>query len=73
MYSSHIIVIFASTCYMLLVTYKSKYGSTAPTLQQKQFDTSNNQLTLQFHRLMICTGHTQVQELHLKNPLSKSY
>jgi hypothetical protein len=73
MYSSHINFIFASACYMLLGTDKSKYGSISATLQQKQFDTSNNQLTLQFHMLMICTGHTQVQELHLKNTLSKSY
>ena len=73
MYNSHINFIFTSACYMLLVTDKSKYGPTSATLQQKQFNTSNNQLTLQFHRLMTCTGHTQVNELHLKNPFSKSY
>jgi hypothetical protein len=55
MYSSHINFIFASACYMLLGTDKSKYGSISATLQQKQFDTSNNQLTLQFHMLMLNT------------------
>ena len=73
MYSSHINFIFVSACYMLLVTDKSKYGSTAATLLQKQLNISNNQLILQFHKLMICTGGTQVQDLYLKNKLSRSY
>jgi len=73
MYSSHINFIFVSACYMLLVTDKCKYGSTAATLLQKQLDPSYNQLILQFHKLMICTEDTQVQGLHLKNQLSKSY
>ena len=73
MYSSHINFIFVSACYMLLVTDKCKYGSTAATLLQKQLDPSYNQLILQFHKLMICTEDTQVQELHLKNQLRRSY
>ena len=73
MYSSHINFIFVSACYMLLVTDKSKYGATAATLLQKQLNTSNNQLILQFHKLMICTEGTQVQDLYLKNQLSRSY
>ena len=56
---------------MLLVT--SKYGLTAATVLHKQFDTCNDHLNLQFLRLMICTDHTQVQELHLKNQLHRSY
>ena len=56
---------------MLLVT--SKYGLTAATVLQEQFDTCNDQLNLQFLRLMICTDHTQVQELHLKYQLHRSY
>ena len=71
MYNSHLNLIFSSVCYMLLVT--SKYGLTAATVLQEQFDTCNEHLNLQFLRLMICTDHTQIQELHLKNQLHRSY
>jgi len=70
MYSSHLNFIFSSACYMLLVTGRSKHGLTAVTEVQEQ---CNNQQTLLFLRLMICTEHTQVQELHLKNQLRRSY
>ena len=72
MYSSHINFIFVSACYMLLVTDKCKYDSTASTLQKRQLNTSYNQLIPHFHKL-ICTEDTQVQDLHLKNQLSRSY
>jgi hypothetical protein len=71
MYNSHLNLIVSSVCYMLLVT--GKYGLTAATVLHKQFDTCNDHLNLQFLRLMICTDHTQVQELHLKNQLHRSY
>ena len=76
MYSSHLNFIFSSVCYilyMLLVT--SKYGITAATVLQEQFGTCNDHLNLQCLRLMIhvCTDHTQVQELHLKNQLNRGY
>ena len=76
MYSSHLNFIFSLVCYifyMLLVT--SKYGITVATVLQEQFGTCNDHLNLQCLRLMIhvCTDHTQVQELHLKNQLNRGY
>ena len=76
MYSSHLNFIFSSVCYILyMLIVASKYGITAATVLQEQFDTCNDHLNFQCHRLMIhvCTDHTQVQDLDLTNQLNRGY
>ena len=63
MYSSHLKFILHALSYRL-------NGLTAVTELQEQ---CNNRQTLLFLRLMVCTEHTQLQELHLKNQLRRSY